>query len=341
MHDTPLRMAVKAKLAENLRWQSDACRRVGSPLYADLLARAARDVEAGGPCLDVLAGHEDDERWSMPSLRFMGGVHRLVLEGRAPELERAYAGGADAWPAFHAAVADHTEALRASMDRGVQTNEVARCGALLGGYLIAARETGLPLRVLEAGTSAGLNLRWDAYRYEHDGRAWGDPDAPVRIDYVPPIDGEVVVAERRGCDPNPLDPTTDEGRLTLLSYVWPDQRWRFELMQAALDVAARVPATLDRAPAGEWLEARLAEPADDKVTVVVHSIVMQYLPQSERDRVEELIRAAGTRMPLAWLRMEPLDADRAGVWLDLFPGGRHARVAKTGYHGRPVEWEGW
>jgi hypothetical protein len=65
------------------------------------------------------------------------------------------------------------------------------------------------------------------------------------------------------------------------------------------------------------------------------------MPADERDRVEALIRDAGARMPLAWLRMEPDTAERAGVWLDLFPDGRHARIARAGYHGRPVEWEGW
>jgi hypothetical protein len=329
-------MADKGTMAGVLRWQSDACAQLGSPLYADLLARAAADVEAGGPCWGVLAGHERDARSSMPALRFMGGVHRLVLEGRAPELAAGWA-----WPAFRAAVAANIEELRAGMARGVQTNEVGRCAALLGGYLLAARETELPLRVLELGSSAGLNLRWDAFRYESDGRAWGDPSSPVRLAHPPPLAADAVVADRRGCDLNPIDPTTDEGRLTLLSYVWPDQHWRFALMSAALDVAARVPATVDRAPAGDWLAARLAEPAGDRVTVVVHSIVMQYLPGAERVRVEQLVGAAAERMPLAWLRMEPHDADRAGVWLSLWPGGRHARIALSGYHGRPVEWEGW
>jgi hypothetical protein len=336
-------MGGKAKIAATLRWQSDACAQLGSPLYCDLLARAADDVEAGGPCWDVLAGHEDDERWSMPALRFMGAVHRLALAGRAPELAEAYeAHGADAWPAFHAALAAHVDELRAGMERGVQTNEVARSAALLGGFLLVSRETGLPLRLLELGASAGLNLRWDAFRYESDDRAWGDPSSPVRLDHAPPVDAAVTVAERRGCDRNPLDPTTEEGRLTLLSYVWPDMRWRWELMRGALDVAASVPATVDRAAAGDWLAARLAEPDGDEITVVFHSVVMQYLPEAERERVEALIRGAGERgARLAWLRMEPDTAERAGVWLDLWPEGRHARIARAGYHGRPVEWEGW
>jgi hypothetical protein len=61
--------------------------------------------------------------------------------------------------------------------------------------------------------------------------------------------------------------------------------------------------------------------------------------------VQELVRAAGERAtpeaPVAWLRMEPDTMERAGVWLDLWPPGRHGQIAHAGYHGRPVEWDGW
>jgi DNA-binding CsgD family transcriptional regulator len=52
----------------------------------------------------------------------------------------------------------------------------------------------------------------------------GDPpELPVSFD----------VAERAGCDRNPLDATTRDGRLTLMSYVWPDQVERFTRLEAA------------------------------------------------------------------------------------------------------------
>src|SRR2546423_11345630 len=82
-----------------LRDQAEWCRVLGSPLYAGLLERAAGDVEDGGPCWEVLRGRVEAEAgkgWSALALRFMRSVHRLVLEGRAPELGRHYpsAGGA-------------------------------------------------------------------------------------------------------------------------------------------------------------------------------------------------------------------------------------------------------
>src|SRR5947208_1364179 len=82
------------------------------------------------------------------------------------------------------------------------------------------------------GASAGLNLRWDRFRYEARGLTWGPADSPVRLcsynsDVPLPFDVDARVVDRAGCDAAPVDPTTEDGRLTLLSYVWPDQPHRF------------------------------------------------------------------------------------------------------------------
>jgi hypothetical protein len=250
----------------------------------------------------------------------------------------------DAWPAFRRAVAEDAEAIRQLLDRPVQTNEVGRCAALLPGFLTIARETGLPLRLLEVGASAGLNLRWDRYRYEAESFAWGDPDSSVRLDFQiegePPQSTEVTVAERRGCDRLPIDPTSEDGHLTLLSYLWPDQAHRVARVRAAFDLAAEVPVTIDRAGAADWISAQLVERREGVGTVVFHSIVMQYLDEEERRRFEARMREAGERAdaaaPLAWLRMEPA-GERAEVRLRLWPRGEDRVIARAGYHGDFVD----
>ncbi len=318
------------------------------------MAAAADDTEAGGPCGDVLAGHEADPIGSVPALRLMAAVHRLVLRGRAPDLGRHYpsaggdAGAGDAWPDFRATVADHAVELRELIERPVQTNEVGRSAALLGGFLHVVDSTGLPLRLLEIGCSAGLNLRWHRWFYDAGAAgAWGDPDSPVRLgdrfDPAPPLGAAAEVVERRGCDAQPLDLASDAHRETLLACTWPDQVERFAQLGAALDVAARDPVAIDRAAAGEWLERRLAAPVPGAATVVFQSLVLQYLDDAERARVRDVIEAAGAAAtaaaPLAWLRMEP-GGELADVRLRTWPGGEDALVARAGYHGRPVRWLG-
>ena len=73
----------RAAVRRRLRRQARACRLPGSPLYAGLLERSAADAEDGGPAWTVLAGHETDPPGSALTLRLMGAVHRLVLQGRA------------------------------------------------------------------------------------------------------------------------------------------------------------------------------------------------------------------------------------------------------------------
>lgn len=331
-----------------LRYQGVACGYVGSPLYEDLLGRAADDYEQGGPTGEVLAGHEDDPKDSALALRLMGAVHRLVLEGELPELAHLYeAADRDperTWIAFRTVLGERTADLRPLVERPVQTNEVGRCAALLPGFLAVAARTGLPLRLLEVGASAGLNLRWTEYRYEAGGFAWGRPGSPLRIGFelsgaeIPAV--AATVAERAGCDASPVDPAGEDGRLTLLSYVWPDQVVRMERVRAALELAAGDPIAVERARAVDWTAARLARPANGLATVVYHSIVLQYLSEPEREAFAAAVVEAGRRAtaeaPLAWLRMEP-DGERAAIRLATWPGGEDRLLARAGYHGTPVE----
>ena len=79
--------------------QATACAELGSPLYAALLRHAATDIRDGGPCAAAVAGHEDVAGPQAVALRLMGGVHALVLTGRAPALAVHYpsAGGHHSW----------------------------------------------------------------------------------------------------------------------------------------------------------------------------------------------------------------------------------------------------
>lgn len=343
----------RERLIRQFRAQADWCSRLGSGLYEGLLLKTADDIKREGPTWAVISGLEGSPTSSAPALRVMGAVHRLVLQGKAGELARFYpsAGGTDdgdAWPAFVATVEQHRDELIDSQTWGVQTNEVGRATALVCGFLVVARDTGLPLRVLETGASAGLNLRWDHFLYEARGQRWGPEDSSVRLcDYnseTPlPFEVSASVVERAGCDINPLDVTTEEGRLTLLAYVWPDQVHRIRLLKGAMEIAARVPVTVEKAGAAAWVEARLRDLPDGVATVVYHSIFFQYMPKDEADAFVAAIESAGERAtgsaPLAWLRFEP-GADQAETRLKMWPGGDDRSIATSSFHGAAVRFLG-
>jgi hypothetical protein len=337
-------------LAESMRLQARACEQLGSPLYADLLERVAVDVEGVGPSWEVLRGHEDDPAGSALALRLMGAVNRLVLAGEEAALGRLYRDperdGEEVWRELRAVLERNRERLRDLVERPVQTNEVGRCAALLPGFLTVAPATGLPLRLLEVGASAGLNLHWDLYRYESECVSWGPPDSPLAIRFelegesaLPALD-RVEIAVRRGCDAAPIDPGGAEGEIDLLAYAWPDQADRVERVRAAIAIVRGREVEVEKASAAAWAERVLGEPADGSATVLFHSIVEQYLGEEELAAFHRQIREAGERAtaaaPLAWLRMEPA-GERAEVRLTTWPGGEDRLLARAGYHGTPVE----
>jgi hypothetical protein len=345
--DTP-----ESAIAACLRKQAGWCELLGSSLYAFLLEQAAADVEIYGPCWDVLRGHDSDPSGSALALRFMGAVHRVVLVGMAPELARHYPSMngtpelRECWLAFRATVARHVELLREWICRPVQTNEVGRCAALIGGFLLVAHESNLPLRLIEIGSSAGLNLRWDHYYYEAGGAKWGDPASPVHLTGAfaagsPPLDVAARVIERRGCDLSPVDPESEEGQLTLLSFVWADQSSRLAGMRGAMEVARKVQARVEMADAAQWLDRNLSSIRRGAATVVFHSIVAQYMSESGYKQVVDVLsragKAANKGAPLAWLRMEP-GSRQADVRLTIWPEGEERIIATTSFHGRDIRW---
>lgn len=305
-------------LADRFRAHAVGCDELGAPLYAVLLRGMADDWEnsRSGVVRTIFAGWEDAPSVAVVQLRVLGGLHRLVLTGQAPALVPYYRnlGGTrppeTAWPVARDVMADHVDTLRDGLGIVPQTNEVGRSAALLAALFAASTATGLHrIRLLEVGASAGLNLLVDHFRFTSGPWSWGPADAPVVIEDAVAGDirpAAVEIVQRRGCDLNPIDPTTDAGRLRLRSFVWPDHVERYRRLDAAFEAALRTTVVVDRAPAVPWLVQRLAEPVDPGVlTLVWHSVVWQYLTPGERSDAEAALRAAAARVPLVHAAMEP------------------------------------
>jgi hypothetical protein len=346
-------MTAQAELA---REQARACRHLGSQMYGELLDRLADDLAVGGGTAGVLRGHESDRGPSALSLRLLGAVHRAVLSGRAPELERFYPTTGGRWSsagseAVLAFLGAHGEALRPLLEQAPQTNEVGRAAALMGGLLRLVAERPLPVRLFEIGASGGLNLQADRFRFEGESESWGDPASPVVLDRAwtgssLAVAPELRVVERGGCDVSPVDVSTEDGRLTLASYVWPDQTARHARLAGAIALARSRPVHIERCDAAAYVE-RL-ETAPGTLTVLWHSVVWQYVPQEQRSRVRarlaELGRRASVEAPLVHLYAEPIrrtadDDHRFWVCAERWPGsGERVFLGRMAAHGVPVDW---
>ncbi len=341
----------------SFRLQEGFCAYLGSPLYSALLGHARADIEARGAVWDLIRDFEGDPLRGFLALRVLGAVHEQVLAGRAPALARFYptAGGcadadADAaWPHFRDVIEKERTRMRPRLERFPQTNEVRRCAGLLGGFLLVAQQTGLPLRLLEIGCSAGLNLQWSQFRYDLGAWTWGDAASPVAISTEwngddPGLgDVRVEVRERSGCDIAPRAIDDDEGVRDLECFVWADQPERLTQLRAAVEVARRDPPDVREARAGDWLPDRLSEARADVCTVVYHSSVWAYVPSDEQRTVREAIESHGAEAtsarPLAWLRAEASpDGSQIELRLRVWPDGRELLLGEGHAHGRSVSW---
>jgi hypothetical protein len=347
--------SLEERTARILRTQATHCGRLGSLLYAGLLRHAADDLLAGGPTAAVLDGHLADPGRSALALRMLGGIHALVLTGRAGDLAAFYpsAGGtADpgdgaglAWPALRDVLGGQRADIRSWLVHPPQTNEVGRGAALAGAlcHLLAADDR--PVRLVEIGTSAGLNLRADRFWISGAGVSYGPPDSPVRMPDAwrgkPPPVRQPQVISRVGGDLAPVDPRSEQGRLRLLAYVWADQVRRFERLRGAFDLAGREPAELRQEPASETIAGISLEPGT--WTVLWHSIMAQYLSAEQIEEVADgVARVGAAATDAARFAHVTLELVRSGpdtpIELTTWPGGERRVLGTALPHGIPVTW---
>jgi hypothetical protein len=351
-------------LPTRFRRHASSIERAGrSPLSVALMRGAADDIEAGGYLAELLDG-VPLPAGQAPALRVLAALHRLVLEDRAPELSPFYptVGGTNAssgaWQAAEKVLRSNAREVRPALLRGVQTNEPGRSAVLFGVLLWVVERFGTPVRLFEIGASAGLNLLAPDFGYKVCDLTLGDAKSALIFEdpwVSSPVKDpagaaeRLEILERRGCDLAPIDASSPEGRLTLLSYIWPDEPGRIARMRAALAVAAVHRPVVDTEAADSWLERVLEDGRGRGVTVVWQSVVAQYLEPETRSRIDDAVEQSGRRAtdknPLVYARMEPgIHADRGfGVLVTYWPGGEPPGgesmvLAVAGDHGPPVRW---
>lgn len=277
-------------------------------------------------------------------LRLVGGLHALARTGTDPELTALFAGEGDAVAVLRRALVDHDTALLPWLDGPPQTNEPMRSGVLMAGLLAVARRHGPVLDILEIGSSAGLNLLIDRYRFDLGGVGVGPADAPVAIvpDWqgTPPPATPIRIERVRGVDIQPLDATDPAVATRLSGYIWADQPERQERLAAATAMLRDRPVDLVQGDAVGWLRDRLAEPQAEGVTrVLMHSVVWQYLGDTRRAAIRTMMAqaavAATADRPLAWVRMEPDRVlQRQELIVQSWPGNGDPQMLATAHaHG--------
>jgi hypothetical protein len=207
------------------------------------------------------------------------------------------AGGFDA---FREWMLDHWPEVEATiLARSTQTNEAARCSALITAL------TGIegPVALLEVGASAGLCLYPDRYSYRFTGSDGGavvalDPADGISRVVIPCTAGGGIplperlpqVVWRAGIDQSPIDVRKADELRWLETLVWPEHHERVARLHAAALIAAADPPHLRRGDLVELLASTAEWAPRDATLVVFHSAVLNYLPGERREEFVRLVR---------------------------------------------------
>ena len=344
-----------AAIATSFSNQVIYCNQAGAPITARVVGAVGELVASDrqGVLLDRIRHWRGAPLGDALPLRIAGGLHALHLSGEAPELAAIYRGEvADDAALVANAVAAHEQSLLPWLDGPPQTNEAGRSANFIAAMLWLV-ERGLPPRFecREIGSSAGINLMMDRYLYDLGGVMVGPEPGAIAFapewEGPPPPDRPFEIVSLKGCDVAPINLRDPAQTLRLKAFIWPEHHIRFARMDAAIVAATAQAPDLVKMNAADFVEAELAKPqAEGTTRVVMHSIVWQYVPTDQQDRVTAAIEAAGARATaeraLAWIAVEAnRNTHRHELIVRYWPGGSDGKLLAISHpHGASVAWQG-
>jgi len=308
-----------------------------SPLYAHLI-----DLTIRNPELMRIIQRIDNRP---PPNVYLAAIHFLLMEGRSPHVAGYYqslvdeplpvAGVDEAFVEF--VVAHEEEIVDLANSRYTQTNECRRCVALLPGVMTSPFEK---FHLVEIGTSAGLNLALDHYRYDFDGLRWG-PGSPVLLAAGVPGDQPrlrpIEIGRRVGIDINVIDRNDRDDRQWLDALIWPEHDERRERLRRALELTAGLEMELVEGSVLDELERVLRNLPGSEPVVVMNSFVLIQLDPDQRGEVERIVETARSSRPIYRVSLEFVDKDDDWARLEVGDQLELADLGRAHPHGEWVD----
>lgn len=317
-----------------------------SDLYEFLSHKIANDEDLLELCLNAKAGQP------VPNL-FLSAVHFLLLNGKNHSLKE-----------YYQSIVEHPQNPQKSFDhfkdfcrlyrediislisrKLVQTNEVRRCAYLYPSFCCIYEMVKKPLALIEIGTSAGLQLLWDQYKYSYgsDG-IYGNNQSTVHIQ------SEIIskkkpllfknsppVAFSRGIDLHISHLGDEEDFMWLKSLIWPEHHERRELFEKAAELLNRNDRSLIEGD-GISLLTNIAEQApDDAVICIFHTHVANQLEEEVKHTLINHIKRIGKTRDVFHLYNNMWDRN---LHLDFMINGIETQqiIAEADGHGRWFKW---
>lgn len=348
-------MAIHAEIVSGLNDQADHVTNNGAPRTATICRALIALAEGDSHCGRRIAEWDPKAvlKDALP-LRIAGGFHDLFRRGIEPDLGKIYRGEVTDQMAVDALIADvvarHDAELLPWFDGPPQTNEAGRSASFVAALHWLASRVTPNFELNEIGSSAGMNLLIQCYRYDLNGVTSGPDNAAVTIKPTwngpPPPGDPFTIHSVQGCDIQPIDVRDDVAANRLMAYIWPEMPERFARMEAGVQMIRESGVDLVQADAADWVEMRLPQPqASGTTRVLMHSIVWQYLPNAVQQRIETAMMNAGSRAtldkPLAWISLETNRATfRHELKVRYWPGsGVAVTLGEAHAHGIWINWQ--
>ncbi len=319
------------------------------PLYARLSEAIVEDEELLGLAGLAMPG-QPPPNVLFAAVQYLitgGALHPLAdwypaVSGTAPP-------AADPVPVFR----DFCRVNRGELEelirtRRTQTNEVARCLALIPALAAVERRVELPMALVEVGASAGLLLAFDRYHYQYGTQTWGPIDSPVSLatelrGAAPPLPTAALrISSRVGIDLHPVDVTNESEVRWLDALVWPGHGERRGRLRSAVAAVAADPPRLVAGDALELLPDSIDQVNDGHVPVVFHSFALIQWSSEQRAGLDRLLREAGRPVIRIWLEWFGYKRNLPVIKLYEYRDGdvQVDTLGRFHHHGRWLEW-GW
>jgi hypothetical protein len=321
--------------------------RGSSELYEHLSRKIAKDDEILELCTLAREGQP------IPNL-LLGAVHFLLFKGKEHGLKEYYPSIVQ-FPREKEDVFVHfksfcqvyrDEIISILKSKLVQTNEVRRCAYLYPAFCYIYDKVKKPLSIIEIGTSAGLLLLWDKYRYSYGtNEVYGNLVSKVHIsteikgDNIPSLLKESPpVASKIGLDLHVSNLGNPEDKLWLQSLIWPEHKERFELFENAANHFNENPPKLLEGDGVALLTNVAKQMPKDTALCIFHTHVANQIPKELKIKLLEQVKQIGDTREVFHLYNNMWDRK---LHLDFFINGTeyNLTIGDTDGHGRWFNWE--
>jgi hypothetical protein len=281
-----------------------------------LTAALFRVIATHDGLLEVLADLPDDR---MPALLASAAITFLVRRDQPGPLVRYFPEPGLLQPALDAGFEPAAAAFVSSRldeigdlcrSHRYQMNEVARCTQIALGIAAVAGPAASPIALVDLGTSAGLGLQLDRYRYQIGGICVGPAGGltltcELRGDRQPPLPELPPIARRAGIDVDPVDLRVQAAREWLMACA-PAEASAMARLNAAIEVAQQHPAPVVAGDVIAVLPVVLATLPSHLPVLVTDAYLAVFLSPGQRAMLFEILASAGRTRPVTWLSLDPL-----------------------------------